>query len=145
QIPYSALTSDLVQSYHDTTVLTRARMFVDMVGGVINSFAMSAMITHYRYPNNKINYHKGFSTYSFIWGSIAIIPPIINFIFLRERSKKENVFEPHVDQTPKLKRIWRELKSVLSTVLFKPYLILTLMYLLCWTTIQFSQANMYLF
>lgn len=120
-------------------------MLVDMAGGVVNSFSMSAMITYYRYPNGKINYAKGFSNYAFIWGSISIIPPIVNFLFLREKQQKENVFEIRVEQTPKLKRIWRELKKVLSTVLFKPYLILTLMYLLSWTTIQFSQTNMYLF
>lgn len=146
QIPYSALTTDLIETYKDSIILTRARMALDMIGGVLASLAMSALITSFYYPNGYRNYIRGYRIFSIIGAVLFLIPPILIFLFISEKplppKRKKDADEKTLHPC---RRIWSAFVKVLGILKFKPYLILTIVYLLCWSTIQFSQSNLFLF
>lgn len=127
-------------------------MAIDMIGGLA-SLLTSRLISSYHFPNGRINYAYGYFVLSLIWGIISIIPPCLVAIFIKEKpvvnvkplAEEVDQDAPSHTPTSHFKSLWSALKTVASTVIFKPYLILTIMYLLSWTMIQFSQSNLYLF
>lgn len=132
-------------------------MACDIIAGVIASFTMSKLITSFKYPNSKLNYSRGYMIFSIIGCILFIIPPIIVFLFIREKplpinddekKRKDKSRESKKEKTSIkkcFKRIGESIYNLIIVIKFKPYLILTIMYFLCWTTIQFTQSNMFLF
>lgn len=123
-------------------------MACDIIGGVIASYTMSKLISHYYYPNGKINYAYGYMIFSIIGCIFFIIPPLIVFFFIREKPlppKKEKDKSNNHKTSSCYNGLRTSIHNLFAVIKFKPYLILTLMYFLCWTTIQFTQSNMFLF
>jgi len=148
-VPFTALTSDLAETYDQATELTQARMLCNLVTGVACSFAHSAFVDMFHYPRSKqaINYRYGYLLSAFVMAVIFIVPPIVIFFGIRE---KPFVRKEEADRGGKgvlgfitnMLKLW---KNVFSTLLNIPFALLTTFYFLSWTAVQLLQNNLYLY
>eukprot|EP01122_Echinamoeba_exundans_P014115 TRINITY_DN6333_c0_g1_i1.p1 TRINITY_DN6333_c0_g1~~TRINITY_DN6333_c0_g1_i1.p1 ORF type:complete len:522 (-),score=77.27 TRINITY_DN6333_c0_g1_i1:23-1588(-) len=151
--PYTALTTELASSYDESTELTQGRMLANIVAGVAISFGHSALVETWKVqgpngPTELTDYKKGYFVSALLFGLIFMIPPLQAAFFIKERPFKE-VEEPE-EKKPKgcwgnfvaILSIW---KNVFLTLRNRAYLVITIVFLLAWTTVQFVQNNLVLY
>lgn len=146
-VPFTALTSDLSSTYDHATELTQARMLCNIISGVIISFTHSILITSFSYthrPHVK-NLAKGYWVSGIIWAIVFIIPPILIFIFIREREFFKPDSSAPLTFKEKLMKLGSAWKNVFGTLANKAYLLLTAFFFLSWTAVQLVQNNLLLF
>lgn len=78
-VPYTALTPELTEDYDERTRLNGYRMFVSMAGGLISAIALPMIVDAF------INKAQGYLVTAVIFGSLAGIPYLLLFFFIKER------------------------------------------------------------
>ena len=148
-VPFTALTSDLAETYDQATELTQARMLCNLVIGVACSFTHSVFVEMFHYPRSKeaVNYRYGYMLSAFVMASLFFAPPLIAFFGIREKPfvRKEDSEPAAKGALGFLRKMLKLWKNVFSTLLNVPFAILTAFYFLSWTAVQLLQNNLYLY
>lgn len=148
-VPFTALTSDLAETYDQATELTQARMLCNLITGVACSFTHSVFVEMFHYKRSKeaVNYRLGYLLSAFVMAFLFSIPPLVAFFGIREKPfvRKEEA-EPRAKGAAgfffNMLKLW---KNVFSTLLILPFAILTIFYFLSWSAVQLLQNNLYLY
>jgi len=166
--PYTALTSDLANTYDEATELTQVRMMFNIVAGVAATFVRrrhmplfllellsqpclkqihTKLIEAFPYGDTVlVDYGKGYIVSGAIFAGLFIVFPLLVFFFIKERPLPDEDPEPETKGCwPKLKSVLLTWKQVFGTLRNKAYLIITFTFFLAWTTVQFMQNNLFLY
>ena len=129
-VPYTALTAELTQDYNERTSLTSFRFSFSILGGVLSAFFHSQIINAF-----KSDPYTGYALSIGVWGVVSVIGFLAAFLGVRENTT-----------TPKITKdepsFVEGLKIAFSN---RAFLLVTIIYLFSWLTIQFVQNNLFIY
>jgi GPH family glycoside/pentoside/hexuronide:cation symporter len=127
-VPYAALTPELTHDYDERTSLSSYRLSFSILGGVLAAFLHTRIVSAFgdAYVGNAVS--------AAIWAVAITIPNFITFAFTREVHFKED--------RPKGPGFLEGLAIAFRN---KAFVLVTLIYLLSWLSIQFVQNNLLLY
>lgn len=128
-VPYTALTPELSPDYDERTSLNTYRFSFSILGGVI------AAALHLPIVNSFSDPVIGNAVSAAIWSIFLIVPNFITFAFTKESHFKE---KPKAEEPGFLEGLRIAFRN-------KPFVFVTMVYLLSWLCIQFVQNNLYLY
>ena len=127
-VPYAALTPELSHDYDERVSLSSYRFSFSILGGVFAAFFHTMIVG--AFPS----VFTGYTVSAAVWAFFIIVPSFVTFAFTRETHFKEDRPEgPGFIQG--LGIVFRNRAFVLVTVI----------YLLSWLSIQFVQNNLFLY
>lgn len=136
-VPYSALTPELSNDYNERTTLNSYRFSFSILGGlvaIVGHQIVTGMFTgQAQATGNSDLVYTGYLVSAGIWAAIIIISNIITFAYTRENQFTEPKEE--LSFFAGLKIAFRN----------RPFIYVTLIYLLSWLAIQFVQNNLILY
>ncbi len=127
-VPYAALTPELTHDYDERTSLSSYRMSFSILGGVFAAFLHTIIVGKFA------NVYTGYMVSAAIWTFFIIVPNWITFAFTREVHFKED--------RPKGPGFFEGLRIAFSN---RAFVLVTLIYLMSWLSIQFVQTNLILY
>lgn len=127
-VPYAALTPELTHDYDERTSLSSYRMSFSILGGVFAAFLHTVIVGKFA------NVYTGYMVSAAIWTFFIIVPNWITFAFTREVHFKED--------RPKGPGFFEGLRIAFSN---RAFVLVTLIYLMSWLSIQFVQTNLILY
>ncbi|MGD0173403.1 MAG: MFS transporter [Anaerolineales bacterium] len=131
-VPYAALTAELTQDYDERTRLSSVRMSFSIVGGVVAAFFHGIIVS--QFPDNPT---LGYATSAAIWAFAIAIPCFITFFGTREPD-----FAINAKPATEGPGFFEGLRIAFRN---KAFILVTLIYMLSWLTIQFCQNNLQIF
>jgi GPH family glycoside/pentoside/hexuronide:cation symporter len=130
-VPYAALTPELTQDYDERTTLNSYRFSFSILGGVFAAFFHTIIVSGYADRGAILT---GYLISAGIWAAVIVASNVITFAFTRE-----SAFE--TDAGPQLG--FRDgLRIAFAN---RPFVLVTVIYLLSWLAIQFVQNNLILY
>jgi GPH family glycoside/pentoside/hexuronide:cation symporter len=131
-VPYAALTAELTQDYDERTRLSSVRLSFSIVGGVLAAFFHGIIVS--AFPQDE---KLGYAVSAAVWAFAIAIPCFITFFGTREP-------EFAINAKPKKEGpgFFEGLRIAFNN---KAFLLVTLIYMLSWLTIQFAQNNLQIF
>lgn len=127
-VPYAALTPELTHDYDERTSLSSYRMSFSILGGVLAAFLHTILVG--LFPDVRV----GYMTSAAIWAVFITVPNWITFAFTREVHYKE--------ERPKGPGFLEGLGIAFRN---RAFVLVTVIYLLSWLSIQFVQNNLILY
>ncbi len=127
-VPYAALTPELTHDYDERTSLSSYRMSFSILGGVFAAFLHTVIVGKFA------NVSTGYMVSAAVWTFFIIVPNWITFAFTREVHFKED--------RPKGPGFSEGLRIAFSN---RAFVLVTLIYLMSWLSIQFVQTNLILY
>jgi GPH family glycoside/pentoside/hexuronide:cation symporter len=127
-VPYAALTPELTHDYDERTNLSSFRFSFSILGGVFAAFLHTLIVGAFS------DVFRGYLASAAIWSFFIIIPNFITFAFTREVHFQE--------ARPEGPGILDGLRVAFRN---KPFVYVTVIYLLSWLSIQFVQSNLILY
>ena len=127
-VPYCALTPELSHDYDERVSLSSYRMSFSILGGVFAAFLHTLIVG--AFPN----VFTGYAVSAAIWAFFITVPNFITFAFTRETHFKED--------RPKGPGFFEGLSIAFRN---RAFVLVTLIYLLSWLSIQFVQTNLFLY
>jgi GPH family glycoside/pentoside/hexuronide:cation symporter len=127
-VPYASLTPDLTRDYDERTSLSSYRMSFSILGGVLAAFFHTVIVGRFA------DVRTGYMVSAAIWAVCITVPNWITFAFTRERAQ-EKVASDGPGMFAGLAIAFRN----------KAFVLVTLIYLLSWLSIQFVQNNLILY
>jgi GPH family glycoside/pentoside/hexuronide:cation symporter len=127
-VPYAALTPELTHDYDERTSLSSYRMSFSILGGVLAAFFHTILVG--MFPEVRV----GYMVSAAIWAVFITVPNWITFAFTREVHFTED--------RPKGPGYLEGLKIAFRN---RAFVLVTLIYLLSWLSIQFVQTNLILY
>ncbi len=131
-VPYAALTPELTHDYDERTTLNSYRFSFSILGGTFAAFFHTLIVNGYR---ERGVFLTGYAVSAGIWAFVIIVSNFITFAFTRE-----NHFRQEDDKAAL--GIVAGIKIALSN---RPFVQVTIIYLLSWLAIQFVQNNLILY
>jgi GPH family glycoside/pentoside/hexuronide:cation symporter len=128
-VPYAALTAELTDDYDERTRLSSVRMSFSILGGVLAAFFHGIVVS--LFPQDP---RLGYAISAAIWAVAIAGPCFITFFGTREPGYAISARPPDESLG-----YWEGLKIVFRN---KAFVLVTLIYLLSWLTIQFAQNNL---
>jgi GPH family glycoside/pentoside/hexuronide:cation symporter len=129
-VPYAALTPELSHDYDERTSLSSYRMSFSILGGVFAAF-LHTIIVKAAGGNDPV---RGYAISAAIWAVVITVPNFICFAFTRETHFKE--------QRPQGPGFFEGLRLAFRN---RAFVIVTVIYLLSWLSVQFVQTNLLLY
>ncbi len=127
-VPYAALTPELTHDYDERTSLSSYRMSFSILGGVLAAFFHTILVG--LFPEVRV----GYMVSAAIWAVFITVPNWITFAFTREVHFTED--------RPKGPGFVEGLKIAFRN---RAFVLVTVIYLLSWLSIQFVQTNLILY
>ena len=127
-VPYAALTPELSHDYDERTSLSSFRFSFSILGGVLAAFFHTVIVGAFG------NAYTGNAVSAAVWAFFIAAPNFITFAFTREVHFKED--------RPKGPGFLEGLQIAFRN---KAFVIVTLIYLLSWLSVQFVQNNLFLY
>jgi glycoside/pentoside/hexuronide:cation symporter, GPH family len=122
-VPLYALTPEIAENYDDRTSLTGYRMFFNLVASLVAAVAAPSIVD--AALASGATQQQGYFIVSAIFGSLAVIPLLIIFFFIRENPRPVGVeTEKHVPFVVILKTAWKNI----------PFRFAAALYMLNWIT-----------
>lgn len=131
-VPYAALTPELTHDYDERTTLNSYRFSFSILGGTFAAFFHTLIVNGYAERGAILT---GYAISAAIWAFVIIVSNFITFAFTRE-----NHFHQEDDEAAL--GIVAGIKIALSN---RPFVQVTIIYLLSWLAIQFVQNNLILY
>ena len=129
-VPYAALTPELTPDYDERTSLNAYRFSFSILGGTLAAFFHAVIVSGYE----GTAVLRGYLISAAIWAGVIVVSNIITFAFTRESQFQQEMPE----EIP----FFQGLKIVFNN---RPFIYVTLIYLLAWLAIQFVQNNLILY
>ncbi len=127
-VPYAALTPELTHDYDERTSLSSYRMSFSILGGVLAAFFHTIIVGKFQ------DVFQGYLASAAVWAFFIIVPNFITFAFTRETHFQED--------RPKGPGLVDGLRIAFRN---RPFVLVTIIYLLSWLSIQFVQTNLILY
>lgn len=127
-VPYGALTPELTHDYDERTSLSSYRLSFSILGGVLAVFLHTLIAGAFGNP------FLGNAVGASIWAFVIIISNWITFAFTRETH--------YTEERPKGPGFLQGLRIVFSN---RAFVMVALIYLLSWLSMQFLQSNLLLY
>jgi glycoside/pentoside/hexuronide:cation symporter, GPH family len=131
-VPYAALTAELTQDYDERTRLSSVRMSFSIVGGVLAAFFHGIIVS--LFPQDP---RLGYAISAAIWAVAIAGPCFITFFGTREPD-----FAINAKPAEKGPGFVEGFQIALRN---KPFILVTVIYMLSWLAIQFAQNNLQIF
>ncbi|MEI8133170.1 MAG: MFS transporter [Leptolinea sp.] len=131
-VPYAAMTAELTQDYDERTRLSSVRMSFSILGGVLAAFFHGIIVS--QFPHDP---KLGYAISAAIWAFAIAGPCFITFF-----GTKEPDFAINAGPTTAGPGFFEGLKIALNN---KPFILVTVIYMLSWLAIQFAQNNLQLY
>jgi glycoside/pentoside/hexuronide:cation symporter, GPH family len=128
-VPYTALTAELTSDYAERTRLTAFRFGFSILG------AVGAVGLHPVIVGLFGDVRTGYMIAGFVWGVMIVASAWITFFFVREKPQPDIEVEKPLGMYAGIRIAFAN----------RPFLYVTLIYLLSWLTIQFVQNNLLLY
>jgi GPH family glycoside/pentoside/hexuronide:cation symporter len=128
-VPYTALTAELTSDYTERTRLTAYRFGFSILG------AVGAVGLHPVIVGLLGDVRTGYMVAGFIWGVMIVASAWTTFFFVREKPQPDIEIEKPLGMYVGIRIAFAN----------RPFLYVTLIYLLSWLTIQFVQNNLLLY
>jgi len=128
-VPYVALTPELTPDYDERTSLTSVRMSFSILGSTLAAFFHTQIVSAFKDP------FVGNAVSAGVWTFFLIVPCFITFFGTREPE-----YATHAEA--KGPGFLEGLKIALSN---RAFILVTIIYLLSWLTLQFVQNNLFIY
>jgi GPH family glycoside/pentoside/hexuronide:cation symporter len=132
-VPYTALTPELTPDYDERTSLTSVRLSFSVIGGVLAAFFHTQIVSAFDDPL------AGNAVSAGIWAVAITVPWFITFLGTRE---PDYALATHTQAAAGGPGFWEGLRLALSN---RPFVLVTLIYLLSWLALQFVQTNLFIY
>ena len=127
-VPYASLTPELTRDYDERTSLSSYRMSFSILGGVLAAFFHTVIVGRFA------DVRMGYMVSASVWAVCITLPNWITFAFTRERPLEEKR-----EAGPGL------LAGLGIAFRNRAFVLVTVIYLLSWLSIQFVQTNLILY
>jgi GPH family glycoside/pentoside/hexuronide:cation symporter len=131
-VPYAAMTAELTQDYDERTRLSSVRMSFSIIGGVLAAFFHGIIVS--QFPHDP---KLGYAISAAIWSFAIAGPCFITFFGTKEPDVVINA-RPGTKSPGFVEGFRIALNN-------KPFMLVTIIYLLSWLAIQFAQNNLQLY
>lgn len=129
-VPYTALTAELTPDYDERTSLNAFRFGFSILGGVLAAFFHTQIVA--AFPGQPL---IGNSVSVFIWAVVAVAGFLVTFA-----GTKEPEYRPRAEtKEPGF------LEGFLIAFRNRAFVLVTVIYLLSWLTLQFVQNNLFIY
>ena len=129
-VPYVSLTPELTHDYDERTSLTSVRMSFSILGSVLAVFFHTQIVSAFDDP------YTGNAVSAGVWAFFLITPCFITFFGTRE---PEHTATPAASEGPGfLDGLWIAFSN-------RAFILVTVIYMLSWLTIQFVQNNLFIY
>lgn len=129
-VPYTALTAELTPDYDERTSLNAFRFAFSILGGVLAAFFHTQIVA--AFPGQPL---IGNSVSIFIWAVVAVAGFLVTFAGTREPE-----YRPQTEtKEPGF------LEGFLIAFRNRAFVLVTVIYLLSWLTLQFVQNNLFIY
>jgi GPH family glycoside/pentoside/hexuronide:cation symporter len=128
-VPYAALTPELTHDYDERTSLSSYRFGFSILGSVLAAFLHTVILG--AFPDDV---RTGYMVSMAIWAIVIAVPSLITFAFTRETH-----FQEERSEGPGL------LEGLRIAFRNKAFILVTVIYLLSWLSVQFVQNNLILY
>ena len=129
-VPYVALTPELTQDYDERTSLSSVRFSYSILGSVLAVFFHTQIVGAF-----KNNVYLGYALSIGLWSIVSVLGLLATFFGTRE---PDSSAKPAADGPG----FWEGLKIALAN---RPFILVTVIYMLSWLTIQFVQNNLFIY
>lgn len=131
-VPYAAMTAELTQDYDERTRLSSVRMSFSIIGGVLAAFFHGIIVS--QFPHDP---KLGYAISAAIWAFAIAGPCFITFFGTKEP-------DVAISSRPGTKSpgFVEGFRIAFNN---KPFMLVTVIYLLSWLAIQFAQNNLQLY
>eukprot|EP00002_Diphylleia_rotans_P033038 TRINITY_DN6995_c0_g1_i3.p1 TRINITY_DN6995_c0_g1~~TRINITY_DN6995_c0_g1_i3.p1 ORF type:complete len:509 (+),score=99.91 TRINITY_DN6995_c0_g1_i3:53-1579(+) len=138
-VPYSALLTDLADSYHMRTVLTTQRQILGLLGTVVGAVGHGLTLAAFEDEDDPIQGEKDGYFYSAIWiGMLIALPWFIVSLMVPERPVAPDQIESHESLSHFVKRFVQEVKSLMDN---RTYVIIVFVYGLAVLLLSLFQSS----
>jgi GPH family glycoside/pentoside/hexuronide:cation symporter len=131
-VPYAALTAELTQDYDERTRLSSVRLSFSIVGGVLAAFFHGIIVS--AFPQDE---KLGYAVSAAVWAFAIAIPCFITFFGTREPDFAINA-KPKTGGPGFFEGLRIAFRN-------KAFILVTVIYMLSWLTIQFAQNNLQIY
>jgi GPH family glycoside/pentoside/hexuronide:cation symporter len=131
-VPYAAMTAELTPDYDERTRLSSVRLSFSVLGGVLAAFFHGIIVGQF-----KQNPQTGYAVSAAIWAVFIAGPTYITVLGTREPDYA--VAPPRAGADPGF------LSGVRIAFSNRPFVLVTLIYMLSWLALQFAQNNLQIF
>jgi GPH family glycoside/pentoside/hexuronide:cation symporter len=104
-VPYLALTPEIASGYDDRTSLTSYRMFFNLVASLVTAVAAPSIMDAAVHSGTTLQ--QAYLIIAALFGSLAAIPYILVFFFVREGEISQEVPTQHFSFTQVLTHLWK--------------------------------------
>lgn len=130
-VPYTALTAELTSDYDERTSLNAFRFSFSILGGVLAAFFHTQIVG--AFPSQPA---IGNAVSVFIWSGVSVAGLLLTFAGTKE--------------PPRAPAVSKEVgpgffQGILIAFRNRPFVLVTIIYLLSWLTIQFVQNNLFIY
>ncbi|MBL8046356.1 MAG: MFS transporter [Anaerolineales bacterium] len=130
-VPYTALTAELTSDYDERTSLNAFRFSFSILGGVLAAFFHTQIVG--AFPSQPA---IGNGVSLFIWSIISIAGLLLTFAGTKEPTRPVATTK---EEGPGF------FEGILIAFRNRPFVLVTIIYLLSWLTIQFVQNNLFIY
>lgn len=130
-VPYTALTAELTSDYDERTSLNAFRFSFSILGGVLAAFFHTQIVG--AFPGQP-GIGNGVSL--FIWSVVSVAGLLLTFAGTKEPAQPAAT---HKENGPGF------IAGILIAFRNRPFVLVTIIYLLSWLTIQFVQNNLFIY
>lgn len=130
-VPYTALTAELTSDYDERTSLNAFRFSFSILGGVLAAFFHTQIVG--AFPGQP-GIGNGVSL--FIWSVVSVAGLLLTFAGTKEPAQPAAA---HKEEGPGF------IEGILIAFRNRPFVLVTIIYLLSWLTIQFVQNNLFIY
>jgi GPH family glycoside/pentoside/hexuronide:cation symporter len=130
-VPYTALTAELTSDYDERTSLNAFRFSFSILGGVLAAFFHTQIVG--AFPGQPA---IGNAVSLFIWSIISIAGLLLTFAGTKEPAQPTAAAK---EEGPGF------FEGILIAFRNRPFVLVTIIYLLSWLTIQFVQNNLFIY
>lgn len=131
-VPYTALTAELTPDYDERTSLNAFRFSFSILGGVLAAFFHTQIVS--AFPGQP---GIGNAVSVFVWAVVSVAGFLITFAGTTE--------PPPAPRAPDAQPEPSFLEGLLIALRNRPFMLVTVIYLLSWLTIQFVQNNLFIY
>lgn len=121
-VPFYSLTPEITSDYDERTTLTSYRMFFNLLVSIVTAVAAPTIVD--MAINSGLTLQQGYLLVAGIFGSSAVIPFLLIFIFVKERGGEQIQIRPKVSLLESMKTAWQNI----------PFRFATILYMLNWIT-----------
>jgi GPH family glycoside/pentoside/hexuronide:cation symporter len=129
-VPYVALTPELTADYDERTSLSSVRFSYSILGSVLAVFFHTQILGAFKH-----NVYLGYAISIGLWSVVSVLGLLATFFGTRE---PDNTTQPQ----PEGPGFWEGLRIAFAN---RPFVLVTIIYMLSWLTIQFVQNNLFIY